>query len=76
MQVLLLEAYEQLEMDTAKEIDKALAKEREERKTVERKAEFLQVGLPTHPLPCPSPPHCTVRLWYVRWHVAPTAADC
>ncbi len=41
--MLLLEAYEQLEQDCGKEIDKALAKEREERKQLERKAEFLQV---------------------------------
>ena len=43
-QVLLLEAYEQLELDCAKEIDKALAKEREERGNVERKVQFLQVS--------------------------------
>ncbi|KAG1678296.1 hypothetical protein FOA52_013917 [Chlamydomonas sp. UWO 241] len=41
-EVLLLEAYEQLEADVGKEIDKALSKEREERKTLERRAEFLQ----------------------------------
>lgn len=35
--MLLLEAYEQLEADCGKEIDKALAKEREERKALERK---------------------------------------
>ena len=44
-QVLLLEAYEQLELDCAKEIDKALAKEREERGNVERKVQFLQVRM-------------------------------
>ena len=43
MQVLLLEAYEQLEQDVAKEIDKALMKEREDRATLQRKADFLQV---------------------------------
>ncbi len=41
--VLLLEAYEQLELDCAKEIDKALAKEREEKGNLDRKAHFLQV---------------------------------
>ena len=42
-QVLLLEAYEQLELDCAKEIDKALVKEREERGNLDRKVQFLQV---------------------------------
>ena len=44
LQVLLLEAYEQLELDCAKEIDKALAKEREERGNLDRKVQFLQVN--------------------------------
>lgn len=44
-EVLLLEAYEQLEVDCGKEIDKALFKEREERGNLERKVSFLQSKL-------------------------------
>ncbi|GAX75484.1 hypothetical protein CEUSTIGMA_g2927.t1 [Chlamydomonas eustigma] len=44
-EVLLLEAYEQLELDCAREIDKALAKEREERGGLDRKVLFLQAKL-------------------------------
>ena len=44
-EVLLLEAYEQLEVDCGKEIDKALLKEREERGNMERKVAFLQSKL-------------------------------
>ena len=44
-EVLLLEAYEQLEVDCGKEIDKALFKEREERGNRERKVSFLQSKL-------------------------------
>lgn len=41
MQVLLLEAYEQLELSVASEIDKALAKQAEELKAANRRVEFL-----------------------------------
>lgn len=43
-QVLLLEAYEQLENDVAKEIDRALAKQAEEVARLQRRVDFLQVG--------------------------------
>lgn len=40
-QILLLEAYEQLEKDVGKEIDLALSKQAEELKTAQRRVEFL-----------------------------------
>ena len=43
--MLLLEAYEQLEKDYGKEIDRALAKQREEMQRMQRKTEFLQEKL-------------------------------
>lgn len=41
LQILLLEAYEQLEVSVAAEIDKALAKQAEELKAAQRRVEFL-----------------------------------
>ena len=43
LQVLLLEAYEQLENDVAKEVDRALAKQSEEVQRLQRRVDFLQV---------------------------------
>jgi len=40
-QILLLEAYEQLEKDVGKEIDKALSKQAEDLRAAQRRAEFL-----------------------------------
>lgn len=40
-QILLLEAYEQLEKDVAKEIDKALGRQAEDLKAAQRRTEFL-----------------------------------
>jgi hypothetical protein len=42
-QVLLLEAYEQLENDVAKEVDRALGKQAEEMQRLQRRVDFLQV---------------------------------
>eukprot|EP00798_Chlamydomonas_sp_ICE-L_P007852 gene7852-1058_t len=44
-EVLLLEAYEQLEKDTGSEIDRALAKQHDEMTRLQRKVEFLQERL-------------------------------
>lgn len=45
LQILLLEAYEQLENSVAAEIDKALAKQAEELKSAQRRVDFLTTRL-------------------------------
>lgn len=50
-QILLLEAYEQLERDVAKEIDAALGKQAEELKDARRRVDFLTEVSTAAPFP-------------------------
>lgn len=44
-QVLLLEAYEQLERDVGNEVDKALGRQRDEQQRLQRRVAFLEQAL-------------------------------